>query len=97
MRNKRSIDLVCFEVQIHEARAVQTSVEAGRVGGFLLRALMVALVLFSAGLGETAELKKFALGFSTGSTRTSLNCRRNLESLQLVSGGGYVRYAASNR
>ena len=38
--------------------------------------------------GETAELKKFTLGYSTGSTRTSLNSRRTLESLQLVSGGG---------
>ena len=38
-------------------KAVQISVKAGRVGGFLLRALMAALVLFSVRHGETAELK----------------------------------------
>ena len=40
MRNKRSVNHVCSEAQIHEAKAVQISVKAGRVGGFLLRALM---------------------------------------------------------
>jgi ABC-type nitrate/sulfonate/bicarbonate transport system substrate-binding protein len=65
MRNKRAINHVCFEAQIHEAKAMQVSAKAGRVGGFLLRALMVALVLFSARYGETAELKKFTLGYST--------------------------------
>jgi ABC-type nitrate/sulfonate/bicarbonate transport system substrate-binding protein len=44
---------------------MQVSAEAGRVGRLLVRALMVALVLFSARLGETAELKKFTLGYST--------------------------------
>ena len=44
---------------------MQISVKAGRVGGFLLRALIAALVLFSARDGETAELKKFTLGYST--------------------------------
>ena len=65
MRNKRSINHLCSEAQIHEVKAVQISVKAGRVGGFLLRALMAALVLFSARDGETAELKKLTLGYST--------------------------------
>ena len=65
MRNKRSINHPCSEARIHQVKAVQISVKAGRVGGFLLRALMAALVLFSARDGETAELKKFTLGYST--------------------------------
>ncbi|MGH7928262.1 MAG: hypothetical protein ACREQV_10750 [Candidatus Binatia bacterium] len=39
MKNKRSINLICFDAQIHEVKAVQKSVNAGRVGEFLPRAL----------------------------------------------------------
>ena len=41
-------------------------IKAGRVGGFFMRVLMAAfLFLLSARAGETAELKKFTLGYST--------------------------------
>ena len=44
---------------------MQTFVEAEKVVGFLGRGLMVVLVLFFVRYGETAELKKFTLGYST--------------------------------
>jgi NitT/TauT family transport system substrate-binding protein len=44
---------------------MQIFVKAGRVGGFVMRVLMAVLVLLSAGDGETAELRKFTLGYST--------------------------------
>ena len=44
---------------------MQIFVKAGRVGGFVMRVLMAMLVLLSAGDGETAELRKFTLGYST--------------------------------
>jgi NitT/TauT family transport system substrate-binding protein len=44
---------------------VQIFVKAGRVGVFVMRVLMAMLVLLSAGDGETAELRKFTLGYST--------------------------------
>jgi ABC-type nitrate/sulfonate/bicarbonate transport system substrate-binding protein len=41
-------------------------IKAGRVGGFFMRVLMAAfLFLLSARAGETAELRKFTLGYST--------------------------------
>ncbi|HEU5465026.1 MAG TPA: ABC transporter substrate-binding protein [Candidatus Binatia bacterium] len=46
-------------------KSMQTFVEAGKVVGFLIRVLMVVLILSSARYGETAELKKFTLGYST--------------------------------
>jgi ABC-type nitrate/sulfonate/bicarbonate transport system substrate-binding protein len=46
-------------------KSMQTFVEAGKVVGFLLRVLMMVLVLLSVRYGETAELKKFTLGYST--------------------------------
>ena len=49
--------------QIHEVKAMR--IKAGSVGGFLLRVLMLVLVLLSARDGETAELRKFTLGYST--------------------------------
>ena len=44
---------------------MQIFVKAGRVGVFVMRVLMAMLVLLSAGDGETAELRKFTLGYST--------------------------------
>jgi NitT/TauT family transport system substrate-binding protein len=44
---------------------VQISVKAGRVGVVVMRVLMAGLILLSAGDGETAELRKFTLGYST--------------------------------
>lgn len=46
-------------------KSMQTFFEAGKVVGFLIRVLMVVLVLSSVRYGETAELKKFTLGYST--------------------------------
>jgi ABC-type nitrate/sulfonate/bicarbonate transport system substrate-binding protein len=46
-------------------KSVQIFVKAGRVGVFVMRVLMAMLVLLSAGDGETAELRKFTLGYST--------------------------------
>jgi ABC-type nitrate/sulfonate/bicarbonate transport system substrate-binding protein len=44
---------------------MQIFVKTGRIGVFEIRFLMAVLVLFSAGEGETAELRKFTLGYST--------------------------------
>ena len=44
---------------------MQVFVKAGTVCGFLLRVLIAALILLSARDGETAELKKLTLGYST--------------------------------
>ena len=44
---------------------MQIFVKAGKVGGFLRRVLIAALILLSAKNGETAELKKLILGYST--------------------------------
>ena len=44
---------------------MQIFVKAGTVCGFLLRVLIAALILLSARDGETAELKKLTLGYST--------------------------------
>jgi ABC-type nitrate/sulfonate/bicarbonate transport system substrate-binding protein len=46
-------------------KSVQIFVKAGRVGVFVMRVLMAMLVLLSVGDGETAELRKFTLGYST--------------------------------
>jgi NitT/TauT family transport system substrate-binding protein len=40
-------------------------IREGRRGGFLLRALILGLLLLIATDGKTAELRKFALGYST--------------------------------
>src|SRR5882724_7771982 len=65
MRNGGLVNHLRAEAQIHEAKSVQMSVKAEKVGGFLLRVLIAALILLSARDGETAELKKFTLGYST--------------------------------
>jgi ABC-type nitrate/sulfonate/bicarbonate transport system substrate-binding protein len=44
---------------------MQIFVTAGRVGGILMRVVTAVLVLLFAGDGETAELRKFTLGYST--------------------------------
>ena len=48
---------------------MQISVKVGRVDGFLMRVLIAALILLSARDGETAELRKFTVGYSTPGTR----------------------------
>src|SRR4030095_15315170 len=64
MRSGGLVNHLRAEAQIHEAKSVQMSVKAEKVGGFLLRVLIAALILLSARDGETAELKKFTLGYS---------------------------------
>jgi ABC-type nitrate/sulfonate/bicarbonate transport system substrate-binding protein len=65
MRSGGLVNHLRAEAQIHQAKSVQMSVKAEKVGGFLLRVLIAALILLSARDGETAELKKFTLGYST--------------------------------